>query len=214
MQLRTFRLAPLVVALAATALPLSGASGVSKCPLIVDQQGDANAPPAVSSGANLLFSSQPAYDILSADIASDRRTMNIVIRVVKLATSASMSPLGIEWRFDFTAGQNLLFAEVVSDTNGWGQKPGVSAYIGYVDGTAHLIKTEKAVLDFKHNEVRMRIPISDFADHAPAVGTKLTDLMASGGRWYDVPGYTYSETDDRATTDNSYILGHTTCIPA
>ena len=195
-------------------VPLSSASAISKCPLITDQQGDASAPPAVSSGANFLFKDEPAYDIVSADIASDRKVINMVIRVEKLANKAAGSPLGIEWRFDFTAGQNTLFAEVVSDSNDWGQKQGVSAYIGYVDGTSHYIKPTRAYLDMRHNEIRIRVPVGDYGTYAPSIGTRLTNLIASAGRWYDVPGFTYSETVDWARTDNTYILGRKTCIKA
>lgn len=209
---RLIRLAAVVGVLASILMPLPGSSAAPKCPLISDPSGDATAPPGVSSGANFLFPNEPAYDIVSADIASDRSVITVVIRVLKLATQAPSAPMGIEWRFDFTAGQNMLFAEAISAASSRTRKAGVSAYIGYVDNTSHLITSTKVLLDFRRSEVRIRVPISDFGAYAPSLGTKLTNLVATAGRWYEGPKFTYSETVDRDTTDNVYVLGSKGCI--
>lgn len=197
------------------ALPSSGQSAAPTCPLITDEQGDADAPPVISNGlVKLLSSNNPAYDVTSADLASDGHILTLVIRVAQLSTSANLSPTGIFWRFDFTPPQGSpLFAEVVSDTNSSiGGPAGVTAYLGYVDGTAHLIKYVTPTLDLAKNEVRVRVRLSDFGDHRPATGSELTALQASGGRWYDLPGFTLGETDDTATTNDNVILGRKTCI--
>lgn len=198
-------------------IPTSGATAAtSKCPVIVDPTGDATAPPVISNGLlDLLTPNVAAYDIVSADIASTNSLITMVIRVSKLATKVNSSPTGIFWRFDFTGSTGHLFGEVVSDSNSSiGGPAGVSAYIGNVDGTAHLIHVEKPLLDFKHNEVHLRVPMRDFGNLTPSPQTPLTALTASGGRWYDLPGFTLGETDDTATTDNTYILGRTACIKA
>lgn len=213
------RLTASAIALAAiglVGLPATSQSAAPKCPIIVDPEGDATAPPLISNGLNFLFPNQDAYDIVSADLAADRKLINIVIRVKQLALKAPSSPTGIFWRFDFTGGQDQhLFTEVVSDSNDTiGQKSGVRAYIGYVDGTAHLISYVKPLMDFKHNEVHVRIALSDFGDKAPAAGTKLTALEASGGRWYDTAVFTLGEPDDTATTEATYVVGRSTCIRA
>lgn len=205
-----------VLALAGlTVLPSTGQTAAQSCPVIVDEEGDATAPPFVSNGANFLFNNVDAYDIVSADLAADSKLVNIVIRVKNLALSASSAPTGIFWRFDFTSGQDQLFAEVVSDSNdNIGQDKGVTAYLGYVDGTAHLIDYVKPIIDFKHNEVHVRVPLTAFKEKTPADGQKLTALSASGGRWYDLPLFTLGEPDDYATTEASYIVGRKTCIRA
>lgn len=196
---------------AAFSLSLGAASGAlaappkPACNLVQDVKGDGTANILLDEGTP----NDPAWDIISADIASDGSKLTTVVRVDKLAKSASSSPTGIQWRFNFTVGEESLYTSVRSDT-----VFGVSGSYGYVDGISRTIAKVDPVLDMDKNEVRITVPLSGFAERVKInkTGTKLTGLSASAGRFYNFGAVTGSEPSDRAEGPRSYSTGTKSCV--
>lgn len=181
---------------------------------IIDQAGDANAPPGISSAANPVFPSEPAYDITYADLATNSTSLTGVIHVLKLATTAGTAPTGLEWRFDFMVGGKQLFVQAIVD-----KTPG-SAFIGvgqgrygYLDSTAHTLGRLTPVLDLARSEVRMTLPLQAFAGQTRIKpGVRLSDLVASAGRFYNLGASTITEADDHGWAKQDYIAGARSCV--
>lgn len=207
MSARALRLA-VTGSLALSVVAAGGALAVPPkpaCNLVQDAKGDGTANILLDEGTP----NDPAWDILSADIASDGSKLTTVVRVDKLAKSASSSPMGIQWRFNFTVGDQALYTSVRSDT-----LFGVSGSYGYVDGISRTIAKVDPVLDMDKNEVRITVPLSGFAERVKIekTGTKLMGLSASAGRFYNLGAVTGSEPSDRAEGARSYSTGTKSCV--
>lgn len=194
---------------AVTSLALGGAAVAAPkakpvCNLLKDDKGDGTAF-LVGSGTP----SDPAWDIVSADIASDGSKLTTVVRVDKLATSAPTSPGGVQWRFNFTVGDATLYTSVRADT-----ALGVTGSYGYVENISMTLGTATPVLDTAKNEVRITVPLSGFSEQAviKKTGTTLGGLSASAGRFYNLGAVTASEPSDTATGAGSYVTGTKSCV--
>jgi hypothetical protein len=174
------------------------------CNLVTDDKGDADQ--GLTSA-----SSQPAWDIVSADVATDTKNITTVIRVAKLSKAVSDDPLGSQWRFDFTVDGIKLFTQATSTPFG-------DAFtIGYSDTTSHGFASSGAtgVFDTAKNEVRVTAPLSSTSSKATIkVGTKLTALEASDGDYVNTAGGSPSgsfQADD-ALGAKSYTGGVLSCV--
>lgn len=183
---------------------------------IVDQAGDANAPPGISSAANPLFPNVAAYDITYADIATSRTTFTGVIHVLKLATSTQLAPTGMEWRFDFTVGGTQLFVQaIVDNVAGSTILAAARGRVGYIDSSAHTLSNFVPVLDLARSEVRMTLPLSALAGAVRIKpGSRVSDLVASAGRFYNLGVMSISEADDHGWANDDYIAGAHSCVRA
>ena len=174
------------------------------CNQIVDPKGDATA--GVISSDN-----EPSWDVVSADIATDAKTLTTVIRVDKLAKSTSSDPLGSQWRFDFFVGETNLYTQATSTPFG------DRFVVGYTDSTSHAIANSGAtgVFDEAKNEVRVSAPLSAFDAQAKITpGGKLTQLGASAGDYVNTAGGSPSgsfQADDAAGS-KPYATGTPTCV--
>ena len=174
------------------------------CNQIVDPKGDATAG-AISA------SNEPSWDVVSADIASDAKTLTTVIRVDKLAKSTQSDPLGSQWRFDFFVGETNLYTQATSTPFG------DRFVVGYTDTTSHAITNPAVtgVFDEAKNEVRVSAPLSAFDAQAKIPpGTSLTQLAASAGDFVNTAGGNPSgsfQADDAAGA-KPYITGTATCV--
>lgn len=207
------------------------------CKLITDAPGDAypinsahihdtiqtevpvNVPafPPVTQGP-----SSDVLDVLSADLATDKRTITAVIRVKKLAiTAPSAAPTGISWFMNFSAdGADFKFAAHTDPTGAqyfdasYSAATGGSLYGGGVTGK----------LDLAKNEVRISAPVSLLANQATIKrGVKITKISAGAANEVAVFDKTARLTDggifewaiinaDRAVTSKSYIAETKTCV--
>lgn len=174
------------------------------CNLLKDDKGDGTAN-IVADGTP----SDPAWDILSADIATDGSKLTTVIRVDRLATSAPTSPGGVQWRFNFTVGDASLYTSVRADT-----LLGVTGSYGYVDTISETLGEATPVLDTKKNEVRITVPLGGFSQVASIkrAGTSLGGLEATAGRFYNLGAVTASEPSDSADGASSYVTGTRSCV--
>ena len=199
-------------ALALAVLPalLAGGAAVAAptpkpvCNLIKDAAGDGTATLLVDGGPN-----EDAWDIVSADVASSGSKLTTVIRVAALAESATTSPGGVQWRFNFSVGDAQLYTQVTADA-----LLGTSASYGYVDTISNTLGDAGFVLDTKKNEVRVTVPLSGFSEQAKIakVGTALTELDATAGRYYNLGAVTASEASDSAPGTGRYKTGTTSCV--
>lgn len=174
------------------------------CNLVLDVKGDAD---------QGLFSSssQPAWDIVSADVATDKTNLTTVIRVDKLSKSVSDDPGGSQWRFDFQVDGVKLFTQATSTP--FGDK----FTIGYTDTTSHAFAASGAtgVFDTAKNEVRVTAPLASTVSKATIkTGTKLTDLGASAGDYVNTAGGSPSGSfsADTATGSKNYVAPSKSCV--
>lgn len=201
----------LTLALAASFLATGVASAAKKpaakpvCHLVTDAKGDGTGNIVGAPGTP----NDPAWDIVSADVASKGDMLTAVIRVDKLAKSAATSPTGIQWRMDFTVGGVKLFTQVVQDT-----VLGLSGTYGYVTTISNSLGTATPTLDLAKNEVRLSVPLSAFASKAAIkpIGGKLEDIAASAGRFYDLGAVTASDQSDDAAASKLYVTGSASCV--
>lgn len=175
------------------------------CNILKDGKGDGTANIVLNDGTP----SDPAWDIVSADIASDGSKLTTVVRVDKLAESAATSPGGVQWRFNFEVGGAQLYTQVVADTI-----EGVTGSYGYVENISMTLGNAAPVLDTKKNEVRLTVPLSGFSAQASIkrTGTSLTGLNATAGRFYNLGAVTGSEPSDTAEGATSYVTGTRSCV--
>lgn len=196
------------LSLAASATPsLAGPSRA--CMLVRDAAGDASDQPNLTVPA-VNF---PDLDILSADIATDARSITTVIRVQDLGTALDAAGRRNQYRFSFKFGQN--FGEIVT-----------YAYRG-LDGEQFLVSIPsengsvtvdqlpaKGVFDVARNEVRVTIPIAQANDSRPVRrGTYLSGLTATTFRGVGIlPGIGAATGMDSATSESRYLVGTPSCV--
>ena len=204
----TIRLRPVLAVAVCAALAagtgIAAAAPAPVCNLITDAKGDGTATILTDEGGP----NDPSWDILSADVASTKKGLTTVIRVDKLAASALTSPGGVQWRVNFTAGDKQLFTQVVSTRSGL-----VGRY-GYVDTLSRSLGGAPATVDMAKNEIRITVPDKGFAAQATIkkVGTTLTDMTATAGRYYDLVAVTGSEPSDGTEVGKSYTTGTASCV--
>jgi hypothetical protein len=177
------RLRP-ALALALSASVLAGGAALAApkpkpvCNLLSDAKGDAYPTTAAPGGP-----SDEALDVVTADIASDKKTLTAVIRLSKVAEQSSTSPTGYHLVFNFTApgAENPLYLQYFSGNEALEQ----SFDFGYDDAVNGLTSLGDAdgVIDTAKNEIRISAPISGFAEQASIKpGQKLGDLVVQSTR--------------------------------
>jgi len=160
----------------------------------------------------------PAMDIVSADIAADRKLVTTVVRVRKLAaTNPSYSPGGIEWSFEFQVGSAMLRFRAHADP------AGKISYAATYRASGVYYRYESGltgVFDTRRNEVRITAPVSLLASQAKIKpGTKLVGLSAATARLVVVPspnppGYLLETSGgtDSANSERTYVVGARSCV--
>ena len=166
-----------VAAVVAAGSPAFAAPPKAKpsCGLVRDPAGDTHSPvPDKALDAQL--------DITSADVATDKKNVTVVLRLAELTAADPANPQGRVYEFDFTAQEknfivmgSLLpggnsFGVFISDTRFEEGKSGARAATG--------IGTATGVVDVVNKEVRMTAPLSVFDPHANLRGGTLYYLSA------------------------------------
>ena len=177
------------------------------CNLGTDAAGDGNGAPLL--GVVGAGPSDDAYDITSFDVANDAKSFTSVIRVKKLATTSSTSPSGLHWDLQFgVLGDTYQLSAHVSSS-------GTLAELDSVDTTQNTyqkIDDATLVLDTAKNEVRVTVSPKEFG-RLVAGKTRITDLQAVAGRYYDVPGVVQgNDATDGATTSKTYTAFAPSCV--
>lgn len=215
-----------VLALTAAALTGTAADAAPKpkpvCKIVLDGTGDTFlARPQETAGPG---PQEDGFDITSADIASDAKTLTAVIRVKKLSTAIQTSPAGAGFAFDFllpsSPMQGSLRAVYVTGQPAYYEAtykdPSVpnspSTFLGLAKGFA----------DTKKNEVHISVPVSMFSVLGQIKkGTKIQpagDAATSGRAVPPSPGtkgqpvatrYAFA---DVATESKIYTVGAKSCV--
>lgn len=199
------RSALLVAALAVTGLSATAdaASRKPPCNTIIDPAGDS------AHGASL--------DILSADIASNKKVVTAVFRLAAISKSNSDAPTGQGYYFDFTAGGETPIFLSYSVT------PTTEAFnFGWVDGTIHrTIGAASGVVDTAKKEIRISAPVGSWTTYGnPKVGSKITGVTLNTywvvGAYVPNPlggtsgGGSLQPADDAA--GKTYVAGSASCV--
>ncbi len=207
----------LVVVLVGALIPAAAAQAAQRprnqsrvCHLVTDPWNDATGGPLGNPTGT-----EMAYDVTSADIATDQRTITAAVRVAGLAKSTSSSPTGLHWRLDFTVlgSSTPLFLQAFSTPFG------DNFDMGWVDGgTSNSYSGARVtgVFDFERNEVRVSAPITTPKDDANlSPGAVIESLKASAGRFYNTAGThpSVSERTDVAESGRTYTAGTPSCVP-
>jgi hypothetical protein len=163
-----------LVALAMTGTP-AFAAPARACLLVKDPAGDTQSPaPDRSLDAQL--------DITSADVATDKKNVTVVLRLAALTAADPANPQGRVYEFDFTAQEknfivmgSLLpggnsYNVFISDTRFEEGKGGARAATGIGSATG--------VVDVVAKEVRITAPLTVFDKHANLRGGTLYYLSA------------------------------------
>ena len=205
--LRTVLATSLVAAVAlgggATAAPAKPA-----CNLMTDPKGDASFLDTLPNDRSL--------DIVSADVATDAKTLTGVVRVDAFSGVSPTSPLGRGYYVLFNAPKAefpiYLNVQITPDLTSfeWGTRETLPSGSGrYVEqGTA------TGVVDTAKNELRISVPLKDVAAVTKLTpGTKLTALTANSTSLIGTSRTpSLVATVDDAAGTKPYVVGTKSCV--
>lgn len=215
-----------VVALAALGCLAGGvsaqAAGKPVCKLVTDPSGDANGinlgspVPATSGGSSTL-----AMDITSVDVASDKKNITTVIRVNKLAATASSAPTGMSWNAQFTVNATTFY--FAAHANPLGTITYDAAYQSTGVNSLYAPGSVTGTFDTAKNEIHISAPIDLLTQEVIKPGTKITGIAASTGQEVAIPdaagvfgGGAVLEGNiniaDEASGTKSYLSGTRSCV--
>jgi hypothetical protein len=198
---------PVLALVAGAGLVLAGPAGAASAPkpvcnLVTDQAGDASVQPPLPSDDSL--------DIVSADLASNAKSVTAVLRLKSLGAASPYSVTGRNYYllFNVPGATNPVYFSAESDVTGttyhWGDLETVNGLGSYTSkGTA------TGVTDVAKNEIRITTSVSDLAVVGKAKpGNKLSALHASTTA---VLGVLVADVDT-ADGSKSYVAGAPSCV--
>lgn len=201
-------LATSMVAAVALAGGAAAAPAKAVCNLMSDPKGDASFLDVAPNDRSL--------DIVSADVATDAKTLTGVVRVDAYSAISPTSPLGRGYYVLFNAPKAefpiYLNVQITPDLTrySWGTRQtlpsGSGRYVRSGDATG--------VIDAASNELRISVPLKDVAAVAKLTpGTKLTALTANTTAVLgtSATGGLVATIDDAAGT-KPYIVGTKSCV--
>lgn len=216
MRLHRVGIAGLVIA-GLWAAPYAQAAGPRPvCDLVSDPSGDVS-PSAPGVGDS-------DYDIRSADIATDKRRLTVVIRLASLAPEDPSAPVSRDYEFDFVANGHAFgmlaslltggsnYQAVVYDVTEPGGRSGTD--LGDVTG----------VVDTARHEIRITAPLSLFAPYASFKQTYIDQLYVTSARAAGQGGTTSPDgrvsigaqstavVVDSASSNSRYSPGRSSCV--
>lgn len=217
-------------ALALTAVALVASAGVSLaapkprpvCNLLLDPTGDTFVARAQES-AGAYGPHEDTFDITSADIATDAKTITGVIRAKKVAKSNNSSPVGNGYAVEFKIPGSAMTMSLRATFSRAGDLYEASYKDASVPNSPSvLLAVATGVLDEKKNEVRISAPLSVFDSQGGIKpGNKITDLNAFSGRAVPPalaqPGQPISPrfvfADAAIDGPKPYTAGQRSCVP-
>jgi hypothetical protein len=176
------------------------------CKTIVDPAGDS------TSGASL--------DILSADIASNAKTLTVVFRLADATKTNSDAPTGQGYYFDFYAGgaDPIYLSYTVTPTT-------EKFSYGWVETTAngtlhHSLGNASGKLDPATKELHISAPVGSWTTYGkPKPGTKITGIALNTywvvGAYVDSPVTSTGAASLQPADDASgktYVAGAASCV--
>lgn len=211
MRARRFR--PVLLTCVAASLLFAGAASAKpapapSCNLLVDDKGDAKFLGVAPNDPNL--------DIVSADLASDAKTVTAVLRLASFAPTDPQSPLGRGYYVLFSAVGSafpIYFnMQITPDVTrfAWGDletlATGSGRYVKKGDATG--------VIDAAKAEIRISVPVAEVKTLGKvAPGSKLSSITASATA---VLGTSATgglvSTVDSGTSSKTYVAGSRSCV--
>ena len=167
------------------------------CNLLTDVAGDA--PTNIATDAQ-----DDAFDITSADVATDKNSVTAVLRVKALKATSSNSPEGIVWSVSFDA-EGVTF-QMSAHAGPTGSMVYDTSYSSTLGGSIYGKGTTGA-LDTTANEVRITAPLRLLEEQAVIKkGTKITNITAATAHEIAVPDSTGLSGGDMLLTYPHYSV--------
>lgn len=180
------------------------------CNLIDDPKDDTFLVRA-QDGAGTYGPQEDSLDIVTADVATDAKTLTGVIRVKSLAAAAATSPGGASYDINFTtpSSPSPLYVRAVVPSTGEPTAEAGSRESLVVTSVSAALGAGTVVVDEAKNEVRFSFPL----DHFKAVGglkpgAKLTFGDITTGR----AAGSRAVFADAATSTKTYTVGAPSCV--
>jgi hypothetical protein len=170
------------------------------CNLVTDKAGDG-------------LVDQGALDVISADIATNKKTVTTVVRVANADLSKGTIPTGAKIQFTFTAGDQALFTGVTYDPVN-----GLDGYWGHQGDTGGVIEgSVTPVVDAAKKEIRVSVPRGAYSTADLKPGVELTKLGANADVIVATPkqviqGNLRPFSNDTATSPQTYVAGARSCV--
>ena len=210
-------LAPAVLAFAALALPAVAAAPA--CRLVTDPADDTT--PAGPVPAAVAPVDRPAYDVRSADVATNSTWLTVAVRVRDLPAAATGVTDGARYDVRLTVGaaRYVVYASRVVGGTVSGLARVVPPSVPVVGEWSEqpVDADTRATFDTARDEVRVSVRIDAFeATGGVPAGTTISDITAA--TWTDRalrPMSTTTSTRDRAdvaTTTRTYVAGARSCL--
>lgn len=213
------------VLVAASGLALSGYSPAGAatrpaCGLLSDAQGDTTAGPPQAP----VPTSEPALDIVSADVSVSKAWVTAAVRVKKLAVGRGQVPDMWRWNMIFTAG-DVTYG--LTGRTGQGGVVGDVTVVHMMDpDTATWAEsgigtptTVRVTLDEQRSEIRMTVSRAALEKSGGvAIGQRLSGLRAYS--WHEHTAYTSAfnrpggeyDVADMAKSSKTYVAGARSCV--
>jgi hypothetical protein len=193
-----------VAILTTAALASTGNAAVKPCNLLTDAAGDAE--------GLILPGNDPQMDILSADLATNAKTLTGVIRLAKVGTTNTTgAPGGAAYFLQFNAAgaPNPLYVSAAFDREGVATYSfGQYTVVGATGNYDELGTVTTGVVDTVKNEIRVSVPVTGFTGASIKKGVKLSELEASSTfQLVALVG-----TIDEATGGKAYTAGGASCV--
>lgn len=186
------------------------ANSSQSCMLIRDPAGDASDQPNLTvPGVN-----QPDLDIVSADIASDARSVTTVVRVQRLGTALEAAGRHNYYRFSFYLGQ---YGDVMTEAyRGVDGEQFAVTVPNEGDGVGRPELPATGVFDVARNEVRVTIPLMRASgNRIVRKGRYFSQLAADTFRGVGTGtpfGLGVFTAVDHASTAKQYLAGSPSCV--
>jgi hypothetical protein len=194
-------------ALAGSVLAAGAATAAPKaaCNLVADPAGDATG--FVVTG--LPLPNDDALDIVSGDVASNKKLLTGVIRLASMGPDSS-SPTGRTYYVNFTINGTKVFLDAIVGSDG-----AVTFNAGDFTGASGGRKTlgpVSGVVDATKKEIRITAPVGSWPDSAKP-GAKIggLDLLAQRFIGTTTTGGA-TPTADEARSDVVYVAGAKSCV--
>lgn len=176
-----------------------------RCPLMVDARDD-------TGYQGTPVGDDPALDFVSADIASDRTRLTVVMRVVELRLPPTASPTGVTFDYGLTIG-GTEFVLQATYTTAQGERFGLRTREWTTVGPIEVFQQAKlaavvdGVFDEDLSEIRMTVALKDLPGVRP--GHKVTVFRLMSSAETDV---LWASADDLDLRGHAYVVGTPGCV--
>ena len=178
------------------------------CKLVEDAAGDTFLLRS-QDGAGAFGPQDDGMDIVSADLASNAKTLTGVIRVKKLGASTSPGGVSFDINFLSAASESPLYVRAVVPSSGTPTAEAGSRESLLVTSVSAPLGAGTVVVDQAKNEVRFSFPLSHFT---PVGGLKAGSKLSFGDVTTGRAAGTRAVFADVSTTAKTYTVGAPSCV--